>query len=102
MRRRVEEIIGWIKVVGGLRCSRYRGQERTQAWRYFVAGTCNLLRLARLELASAMLNGLGQAGSIRFEPLGGLSVLTRSPHWFQFQLVQKSLKTYKFQFNLNE
>lgn len=51
IRKRVEEIIGWIKVIGGLRRSRYRGQERTQAWGYFVAGTYNLLRMARLELA---------------------------------------------------
>jgi len=53
IRKRVEEIFGWIKTVGGLRRSRYRGQERTQAWGYFVAGTYNLLRMARLELARA-------------------------------------------------
>lgn len=53
IRKRVEEIFGWIKTVGGLRRSRYRGAERTQAWGYFVAGTYNLLRVARLELASA-------------------------------------------------
>ena len=53
IRKRVEEIFGWIKTVGGLRRSRYRGRERTQAWGYFVAGTYNLLRLARLELAKA-------------------------------------------------
>ena len=53
IRKRVEEIFGWIKTVGGLRRSRYRGRERTQAWSYFVAGTYNLLRLARLELARA-------------------------------------------------
>lgn len=53
LRKRVEEIIGWIKTVGGLRRSRYRGQERTQAWGYFVTGTYNLLRMARLELAGA-------------------------------------------------
>lgn len=53
IRKRVEEIFGWVKTVGGLRRSRYRGRERTQAWGYFVAGTYNLLRLARLELASA-------------------------------------------------
>ena len=52
IRKRVEEIFGWMKTVGGLRRSRYRGRERTQAWGYFVAGTYNLLRLARLELAS--------------------------------------------------
>lgn len=53
IRKRVEEIFGWIKTVGGLRRSRYRGIERTQAWGYFVAGTYNLLRLARLNLAAA-------------------------------------------------
>lgn len=53
IRKRVEEIFGWLKTVGGLRRSRYRGRERTQAWGYFVAGTYNLLRLAHLELASA-------------------------------------------------
>ena len=49
IRQRVEEIFGWMKTVGGLRRSRYLGLERTQAWGYFVAGTYNLLRLARLE-----------------------------------------------------
>lgn len=53
IRQRVEEIFGWIKTVGGLRRSRYRGRERTQAWGYFVAGTYNVLRIARLELAAA-------------------------------------------------
>jgi len=51
IRKRVEEIFGWIKTVGGFRRSRYRGLERTQAWGYFVAGTYNLLRLARLAAA---------------------------------------------------
>jgi transposase len=51
IRKRVEEIFGWLKTVGGFRRSRYRGQERTQAWGYFVAGTYNLLRMARLDLA---------------------------------------------------
>lgn len=51
IRKRVEEIFGWIKTVGGLRRTRYRGIERTQAWAYFVAGTYNLLRMARLEAA---------------------------------------------------
>lgn len=52
IRKRVEEIFGWIKTVGGFRRSRYRGLERTQAWGYFVAGTYNLLRLARLGAAT--------------------------------------------------
>jgi transposase len=49
IRKRVEEIFGWMKTVGGLRRTRYRGMERTQAWGYFVAGTYNLLRMARLD-----------------------------------------------------
>ena len=53
IRKRVEEIIGWMKTIGGLRRGRYLGLERTQAWGYFVAGTYNLLRMARLESAAA-------------------------------------------------
>ena len=53
LRKRVEEIFGWMKTVGGLRRSRYRGRERTQAWGHFVAGTYNLLRMARLDAMQA-------------------------------------------------
>ncbi len=51
IRKRVEEIFGWMKMVGGLRRSRYCGVERTQAWAYFVAGTYNLLRITNLGLS---------------------------------------------------
>jgi transposase len=51
LRKRVEEIFGWMKTVGGLRRSRYRGIERTQAWAYFVAGAYNLLRIVKLSLS---------------------------------------------------
>jgi transposase len=51
IRKRVEEIFGWMKTIGGLRRSRYRGVERTQAWAYFVAGTYNLLRMTNLGLS---------------------------------------------------
>jgi transposase len=50
IRQRVEEIFGWMKTVGGMRRTRYRGMERTQAWAYFVAGAYNLLRMTRLGL----------------------------------------------------
>ena len=50
-RKRVEEIFGWMKTVGGLRRTRYRGIDRTQAWAYFVASAYNLLRLAKLHAA---------------------------------------------------
>lgn len=53
IRKRVEEICGWIKTIGGLRRSRYLGIERTQAWSYFVGGTYNLLRMARLEQSTS-------------------------------------------------
>jgi hypothetical protein len=52
IRKRVEEIVGWMKTVGGLWRTRCRGVERTQAWGYFVAGTYNLVRMARLELTA--------------------------------------------------
>ena len=51
LRKRVEEIFGWMKTVGGFRRTRYRGVERTQAWAYFVAGTYNLLRITNLGLS---------------------------------------------------
>ena len=51
-RKRVEEIFGWMKTVGGLRRTRYRGIDRTQAWAYFVASAYNLLRLAKLRAVS--------------------------------------------------
>lgn len=53
IRKRVEEIFGWVKTVGGLRRTRYLGCERTQAWAYFVGATYNLLRMARLESAAS-------------------------------------------------
>jgi transposase len=52
LRKRVEEIFGWMKTVGGLRRTRYRGIERTQAWAYFVGSAYNLLRITRLAAAS--------------------------------------------------
>jgi hypothetical protein len=38
----VEEIFGWMKTVGGLRHTRYRGIERNQAWAYFVGSAYNV------------------------------------------------------------
>jgi transposase len=49
IRKRIEEIFGWVKTVGGFRKSRYRGKERTQMSAYFVAGAYNLLRMANLS-----------------------------------------------------
>jgi len=48
VRKRVEEIFGWMKTVGGFRRTRYRGQPRTQLAGYLVATAYNLVRMARL------------------------------------------------------
>jgi transposase len=53
VRKRVEEIFGWMKTVGGLRRTRYRGLVRTQLHAYLVAAAYNLLRIARLTPAPA-------------------------------------------------
>ena len=44
----MEEIFGWMKTVGGLRRTRYRGVTRTRFAGYLVAAAYNLIRLARL------------------------------------------------------
>lgn len=49
IRKRIEEIFGWVKTVGGFRKSRYRGIARTQACALFVGAAYNLVRMARLE-----------------------------------------------------
>ena len=48
IRKQVEEIFGWMKTVGGLRRSRYRGVERTGLAGYLVATAYNLVRMANL------------------------------------------------------
>lgn len=48
VRKRVEEIFGWIKTVGGFRKSRVLGIQRTQMEGYWVAAAYNLVRLGRL------------------------------------------------------
>jgi IS5 family transposase len=53
VRRRVEEIFGWMKTVDGPRKTRYQGLDRTQLHAYLVAAAYNLLRIARLSPAPA-------------------------------------------------
>jgi transposase len=53
IRKRIEETFGWMKTIGGLRKTRYRGCRRVQMHVYFVAATYNLLRMARLVPAPA-------------------------------------------------
>jgi transposase len=47
-RKRIEEIFGWMKTVGGLRKSRFVGIVKTQLAAYMVGAAYNLLRMARL------------------------------------------------------
>jgi IS5 family transposase len=49
IRMRIEQIFGWIKSVGGLRRTRYRGRARTQLAAYFVGAAYNLIRIAKLQ-----------------------------------------------------
>ena len=51
LRKRVEEIFGWMKTVGGFRRTRYRGLDRTGLAGYLVGTAYNLVRMARLMTA---------------------------------------------------
>jgi transposase len=53
IRKRVEEVFGWMKTVGGLRRTRYRGRDRVQMHAYLVAAAYNLVRIAKLSPAPA-------------------------------------------------
>lgn len=48
IRKRVEEIFGWAKTVGGFRKTRYRGIQRTQMAAHIVGAAYNLLRISKL------------------------------------------------------
>lgn len=53
IRKRIEEIFGWMKTVGGFRKTRFRGVQRTQLLGHIVAAGYNLLRLGRMLPAGA-------------------------------------------------
>ncbi len=53
MRKRVEEIFGWMKTVGNFRRTRYKGKQRTQLAAYLVGAAYNLLRISKLLHATA-------------------------------------------------
>lgn len=48
IRKRVEEIFGWMKTVGGFRRTRVRGRERTELLGYLVAAAYDLVRISHL------------------------------------------------------
>ena len=51
LRKRVEEIFGWMKTVGGFPRTRYRGLDRTGLAGYLVGTAYHLVRMARLITA---------------------------------------------------
>lgn len=53
LRKRVEEIFGWMKTVGGFQRTRYRGVERTALAAYLVGTAYNLVRMAKLLVEPA-------------------------------------------------
>jgi transposase len=54
IRKRIEEIFGWVKMVGGGRKLRYKGVERNQLWAELTAAAYNLVRMAKLAPARAI------------------------------------------------
>jgi transposase len=48
VRKRVEEIFGWMKTVGGTRKLRYRGTARNGLWFELLAAAYNLVRMAKI------------------------------------------------------
>ena len=56
LRKRVEEIFGWMKTVGGFRRTRFRGLDRTGLAGYLVATAYNLVRLSRLLIRPSALS----------------------------------------------
>jgi transposase len=53
VRKRVEEIFGWIKVIGGGRKMRYLGVRRNQLWAEFATAAYNLVRIGNLAAEAA-------------------------------------------------
>lgn len=53
IRKRIEQIFGWIKTVGGLRRTRFKGRARTQLAAHRVGAAYNLLRIAKLQRCAA-------------------------------------------------
>ena len=54
LRKRVEEIFGWTKTVGGGRKLRYVGLEPNQLWAGLTGAAYNLVRIVRIERKLAM------------------------------------------------
>jgi hypothetical protein len=54
VRKRIEEIFGWMKTIGGMRKTRNKGRDRTQLAVWMVGAAYNLLRMAKLRPEPAL------------------------------------------------
>ena len=50
-RKRIEEVFGWMKTIGGFRKTRMKGIARTQLAAYLVGAAYNLIRISKLLVA---------------------------------------------------
>lgn len=53
IRKRIEQVFGWMKTIGGMRRTRYKGRQRTQLAAHFIGAAYNLLRIAKLRRLTA-------------------------------------------------
>jgi transposase len=52
IRKRVEEVFGWLKTIGGLGKLRHRGEDRVDAIFTIATAACNLIRMRNLTATS--------------------------------------------------
>lgn len=48
VRKRIEQVFGWLKTIGGLRKTRYKGRAKTQLYAFMAGAAYNLLRITKL------------------------------------------------------
>lgn len=53
VRKRIEQVFGWLKTIGGLRKTRYKGRAKIQLYAFMAGAAYNLLRLTKLIERSA-------------------------------------------------
>ena len=53
VRKRIEQVFGWLKTIGGLRKTRYKGRAKIQLYAFMAGAAYNLLRLTKLIEMSA-------------------------------------------------
>ena len=53
VRKRIEQVFGWLKTIGGLRKTRYKGRAKTELYTTMAGAAYNLVRIAKLMGAPA-------------------------------------------------